>query len=84
MNVEIKEENGLRKLFVDGEVFDWGIDDNILKSAILTIKTDSGMKDYVLKDIERHFVESFSEKIGKKVTLDDIIQDIKNDNDKRK
>lgn len=72
--ITIHDIDGIKMIAVDNEVFDWGVDENDFKSAKLTIKDDPMMKEVFLGDIQKHFVNCFSEFIGKKVTLNEINQ----------
>jgi len=81
VKVEIKdykdEDTGFeyRALFVDGVVFDWGMDN----ASLLRAKKFARNKLYeksIIGDIQKHFLECFSEFIGQKVTLKDVINAI--------
>jgi len=66
---------GIEKaIFIGGELLDWQVDLNSLVEAM-----SMGPMYYkaVQKDIEKHFVDSVSDFIGRKVTADDIKQAIK-------
>lgn len=67
---------GIEKaIFIGGELLDWQVDINSLMDAMrmgpIYVKA-------VQRDIEKHFVESVSDFIGRKVTAEDIKQAIKN------
>jgi hypothetical protein len=66
-----KGKNGTveKAIFIDNELLDWSIDMNSLMEAMRM-----GPKFFraAQKDIERHFVESVSEVIGRKITVNDI------------
>ena len=64
------EDNWLRKgIFIDNELFDWGIDEDSFKEAM-----SMGPEYFnVFKaDIERHFIESISEFMNRKVTAAEV------------
>ncbi len=71
-----KGKNGIleKAIFIDGEKLDWAVDITSLMDA-----AKMGMHYYkaAQKDIEKHFTESVSEVIGRKVTADDIKTAIK-------
>lgn len=76
---EVKMRNdprmGIQKaVFIDGEKLDWEVDAQSLAEAMRM-----GPKFFraVQRDIERHYVESVSEFIGRKVTAKDIKEAIK-------
>ena len=58
-----------KAIFIDGELLDWAVDMNSLAEAM-----QMGPKIFraAQLDIERHFTESVSEVLGRKVTKDDI------------
>ena len=78
MRLDIKnykdEETGLeyRAIFVDGELFDWGIDPQQLQTAKAFIAQNPEMRKSVMGDIERHFVSCFSEFLERDITLAEI------------
>ena len=66
---------GIQKaVFIDGEKLDWEVDAQSLMEA-----RRMGPKFFkaVQRDIERHYVESVSEFIGRKVTAQDIKEAIR-------
>ena len=56
-------------IFIGGELLDWTVDLNTMMEAA---KLGPHFLREVQKDIERHFAESVSDFIGRKVTVDDI------------
>jgi hypothetical protein len=77
MRVEIKnyqDDSGeiCRGIFVEGELFDWGLDEADLKTAKTLIRQEPLMRKSVMGDIQSHFVACFSEFIGQEVTLSQI------------
>ena len=56
-------------IFIGGELLDWTID---LKSLMEAYKLGPHFVREVQKDIEKHFSESVSDFIGRKVTTEDI------------
>jgi hypothetical protein len=66
---------GIQKaVFIDGELLDWEVDAQSLMEAM---KMGPTYYRAVQRDIERHYVESVSEFIGRRVTADDIKEAIK-------
>ena len=59
-------------IYVDDVLFDWGMEKEHLSNAIEFTKNDSTMKKSLNEDIKRHFIESFSEFIGKEITLEEV------------
>lgn len=70
------KEGYIRKgIFVDGEYFDWGVDEENFKDAM---SMGPAYVEVIKRDIERHFIESFSEFIGKKITIEEFQIAMKN------
>jgi hypothetical protein len=69
----IWDENGFqeRAVFVDGEYFDWGIDEEAFDWAV---KQGPEYLRIIKMDIAKHFLESLSEMVGRKVTMIDFEQ----------
>lgn len=63
-----------KAIFIDGNKLDWSVDASSLMDAA---QMGPDFFKVVQKDIEKHFVESVSEFIGRKFTPDDITQAIK-------
>lgn len=68
-----KDKSGKLKkhIFIDKQLLDWSID---IESLAMAMKMGEEYREIVKKDIERHFVESVSDFIGRKVTTDEIIK----------
>lgn len=64
-----------KSIFIDDELLDWSIDIN---SYLEACKMGPHFKAAVQKDIERHFVESVSDFVGRHVTMEQIKAAIKN------
>lgn len=77
-NEEFKKD--ISYLMLDNEVFDWGPDPEELQNAIKMINHNNDLKETILNSIIGHFVNSFSEFVGKKMTLDEINTSIENGN----
>lgn len=67
--VEIVSYEGINILVVDNEGFDWSFDEKSLQKAI---KNDPTAKESVIGNIQKHFIKSFSEFIGREITFDEI------------
>lgn len=64
-------------LYVDDQMFDYLIEEDSLRSASIYCNQNPHLKKAVHGDIIKHFVDSFSEFIGRPVTLAQICQGIK-------
>ena len=79
LSFEVKMRKGKRDtvekaIFIDGELLDWSID---VSSFMEAAKMGPKFKLAAQKDIEKHFTESVSEVLGRKVTTDEIKAAIK-------
>lgn len=71
----IKTKKGFVKhVFIDGELFDWSVDENVLEEAR---KMGPEYYNAVQKDIEKHYLESMSEFVGRELTAVDLLKAIK-------
>lgn len=61
-NLEIEKQ-----IYIDGELLDWSVDIRSYWEACRM-----GMKQAAQEDIARHFIETVSEVIGRRVTAQDI------------
>lgn len=64
-----------KAIFIDGEKLDYSIDITAYMDAC---RMGPAMKLAVQRDIERHFTESVSEVVGRKLTIEDIKKALKN------
>ena len=66
-----KGSNGTveKAIFIDGEVIDWSVD---ISSLMEAYRMGPKYVAAVQKDIGKHFVDSVSEVLGRKVTTQDI------------
>lgn len=58
-----------KAIFIDDELLDWQIDMN---SYLEATKMGPHFRKEIQKDIERHFIESVSDTLGRKVTIEEI------------
>ena len=58
-----------KAIFIDGEKLDWSVD---LSSYVEAVKMGHAFQREAQRDIERHFVQSVSDFVGRKVTVDEI------------
>ena len=66
---------GIQKaIFIDDQLLDWQIDMN---SYIDAMKMGPQFRREIQRDIEHHFVDSVSDFLGRKVTINDIKEAIK-------
>lgn len=69
------KSGGLEKaIFIDGELLDWQIDMNSYADAV---RMGPHFQREVQRDIERHFIDSVSDTLGRKVTMEEIKTAIK-------
>lgn len=59
-------------IFVDEEMFDWGIEEEALQEAKKFAAGDPSIKKAIHGDIKSFFLDSLSEFLGKEVTLKDV------------
>lgn len=64
-------------LVVGNEVFDWGIDEVSLKRTKKMIDQRPDMRESISMSIINHFIDCFSEFIGRELTLPEIVTGIK-------
>lgn len=67
----------IKAIVIDGELFDWGMDTNSFNQMRQMIQKHKEMTETVSMSIINHFIECFSDHIGKKITLEEIIDAIK-------
>lgn len=60
-----------KAIFIDGEHFDWSVDEESLKEAAAMGEI---YFQAVQKDIAKHFLDSLSEVVGREVTLAEFNQ----------
>lgn len=58
-----------RAIFIDGEVLDWTVD---LSSFMEAVKMGPKFKKAAQEDIAKHFIDSVSEVLYRRVTMDEI------------
>ena len=58
-----------KAIFIDGELLDWRVD---MSSYLDAMKMGPVYMREIQKDIEKHFTESVSDFLGRKVTAEDI------------
>ncbi len=66
----LEDGNKENALFVDGEMFDWEVDKESLIEVFAT--GDAAIIKAAQQDISRHYLDSLSEFIGKKIEFSDI------------
>ena len=70
VKMRLQSDGGIEKaVFIGDEMLDYSIDINAFVEAS---KMGPNFKLAVQKDIEKHFTESVSEFLGRKVTIEDI------------
>jgi len=74
ISIKNTEKNkDIRFLVLEKEIFDWGLDDESLLRAKKLIEQKPDMRESVIMSILNHFVESFSDFLGREITLEEII-----------
>jgi hypothetical protein len=68
---ELKKD--INAIYVDDQVFDWGIDEQSLYDARNFIQNNQNMEKAIYGDIENHFIECFSEFLGRQITLQELV-----------
>jgi hypothetical protein len=75
VKMRVTPQYGIEKaIFIGGEMLDWKIDIN---SFLEAKKMGIQYRNAVQRDIEKHFVDSVSDFLGRHVTFDDIKNAIK-------
>jgi hypothetical protein len=75
VKIRVTPDRGVEKaIFIGGEMLDWQIDIN---SYVEAVKMGFQYRRAVQRDIEKYFVESVSDFLGRNVTMDDIKEAIK-------
>lgn len=64
-------------IFIDGEHFDWGVDEDDFKEAVERSKKIGGQAgslylQSIQDSIQKHFLECLSEFMGRQVTADEV------------
>lgn len=65
-------DKNVNALSVDGEAFDWGMDLDSFNQAKSVMSQHQELRESVALSLLGHFCESFSEFVGKTMTLDEI------------
>lgn len=75
--VKMRTKNGTieKAIFIDGELLDWSID---ISSLMECKKMGPEYFRAAQRDIEKHFINSVSEVVGRKITVDQIKEATKN------
>jgi hypothetical protein len=60
-----------KAIFIDGELLDWRVD---MSTYLDAMKMGPMYMREIQKDIEKHFIESVSDFLGRNVTVEDIKQ----------
>ncbi len=77
--LEIKEHpNGYKVIYVDDVFFDWGLSPEDVERARKFAKNSNVLKQTIQNDIQRHFLDSFAEFLGKTVSLQELNEAIEN------
>lgn len=77
IKVEIKNVDDQKVILVDGEIFDWGLDEESLEQANKYANNKQTMSA-IHADIKNYFLESIAEYLGFKPTIKQINEALKN------
>lgn len=69
---EMGQEDGQKVILIDGEVFDWGLDDESIEQA----NQHSDLRS-IHSQIKSHFLESLGEVLGFLPTIGEVNQALK-------
>jgi hypothetical protein len=72
-----EEDRQFRALVIDGEVFDWGFEQEDIHKAKKFCGQDSFLAKSVQGDVCKFFLESLSEVLGRTITLAEVNTAIK-------
>jgi len=72
---EVRKYNGENKIFVNDQLFDWGIDENAL-DQIKNIKDEEEIKNINIS-IRNYFLDSLGEFLGKKISIKELYDALK-------
>ena len=66
-----QDENGFyeKNIYIDGELFDWQVDQESFDWAV---KQGGAILAAAQKDIAKHFLDSLSEMVGRKLTIQEF------------
>ena len=71
--LEIKEHaDGYKAIYVDDVLFDWGLGPEDVERAKKFAKHSEMLKKTIQGDIQKHFLDSFAEFLGKAVSLREL------------
>lgn len=73
--IEIRRFDGENRIFIDNQLFDWGIDEN----AIQQINQISNPDDLLMihENIRQYFLQCLESYIGKKLTIKQVYEALK-------
>lgn len=70
--IEIVQIENKEYIAIDNEAFDWELEPQQLKMIEIKIKTDPAVKDSMIGSVFNHLTSSFSDFVGKKVSLKEM------------
>lgn len=73
---DTEKNKDVNLLVLNNEVFDWGLDQDSLNRAKKLIEQKPDMKESVIMSILNHFSECFSDFLGRKTNLEEILNSI--------
>jgi hypothetical protein len=71
---EIRRFDGEDRIFIDNQLFDWGLDENALEE--INKVQDKQELEKIHINIRNFFLECLSNQLGKKVTMGQVLEAI--------
>ena len=72
VEIDDDELGKIKVLKIGDEYFDWGLDPESLRQAKANISLHKELSESIILSIIQHFLESFSDFIGKEVSLQEF------------
>lgn len=72
--IEIRRHNGENCIFIDNQLFDWGIDEEAI-DQIKKIENEEDLKK-IKENIKNFFLDCFSSIVGKEITIKQLYKAI--------
>ena len=77
MKIEIKPYNNYNAIYINDELFDWEIELESLLKAKRVAGNNALMKKAIIGNIQKHFLESLEQFVGRKVSLKELVEAVK-------
>ena len=76
INIELKEIHGNKVILIDGEIFDWGLEEESLEQANQYASNEEILKA-IQTDIRKYFLECIGEYLGFVPTMKQVNEALK-------